>query len=157
MSFTVKNDYITGAKPVPTPQGAENVTTRFTLALTTADEAINTIGKIGILPAGCVPVGCRVSADDLDSGSAAFIAQVGIWDGSSGSLSSATADGGGVWGDTGAAVNTAFDRDLNRTLNNMAKVTSAAADRILGVKVTAAPTTPVAGNFTVELTYRCAP
>lgn len=154
MAFTNSNDYITGRKPVPTPAGLENITQRFTIALATGDLALNTIGQIGVLPAGCIPTGFRVEADDLDSGGAAAIYQFGIWDGAGASLSVAADDGGGAWGDSGAAVNTAFDRDLTRTLNNMSKVVQSQSDRKIGMKVTTAPTTPVAGNISVLVTYR---
>lgn len=156
MAFTGTNDYITGRAPVPFPAGRENVTVRFPLALATGDLALNTIGQFGWLPAGCVPVEVRVIADDLDSSTAALVVQVGIWDGSGANLSTDAADGGGAWGDTGSAVNTAFDKALTRTLNNMSKVTKSDSDRRLGAKVTTAPTTAVAGNMTLELTYRAA-
>jgi len=154
MAFSGTNDYINGRKPVPTPQGAEVVATRFTLAMATGDLALNTIGRVGTLPAGCIPVDARVIADDIDSGAAAAVFEVGIWDGAGANLSTVAADGGGAWGNTGTAVATAFDKALTRTLNNMSKVTATQTDRQLGVKVTTAPSTPVAGNLTVELLYR---
>jgi hypothetical protein len=154
MSFTNSNDHITGRKPVPFPAGIEVIAQRFTLALATGDLALNTIGQIGILPAGCVPVEVRVDGDDLDAGAGAGVYQVGIWDGASANLSTAAADGGGAWGDTGAAVATAFDKPLSRTLNNMANVTATQADRKIGVKVATAPTTAQAGNLGMTVWYR---
>lgn len=156
MAFTNSNDYITGRKPVPTPAGPEVLATRFTLAVATGDLALNTIGQIGILPAGCVPVDVRVDATDIDTGAGAGVYQVGIWDGSGANLSVAADDGGGAWGDTGAAVATAFDKALTRTLNNMASVNKTASDRKLGVKVTTAPTTAAAGTLGVTLYYKAA-
>lgn len=155
MAFSGTNDYITGRKACPFPAGRENVTVRFPLALTTGDLALNTIGQFGWLPAGCIPVDVRVIADDLDSSTAALIFGVGIWDGSGANLSTVAADGGGAWGVTVAA-NTAFDQALTRTLANMAAVTASASDRIVGAKVNTAPTTAVAGNAYIELTYRAA-
>lgn len=155
MAFSGTNDYITGRKACPYPAGRENVTVRFPLALTTGDLALNTIGQFGWLPAGCIPVDVRVIADDLDSSTAALIFGVGIWDGSGANLSTADADGGGAWGVTVAA-NTAFDQALTRTLANMAAVTASTSDRIVGAKVNTAPTTAVAGNAYIELTYRAA-
>ena len=154
MAFTVTNDYITGRNPVPTPAGAEILATRFTLALATGDLALNTIGQIGILPAGCVPVDVRVDGADLDSGAGAGVYQIGIWDGAGANLSVAAADGGGAWGDTGAAVATAFDKLLTRTLNNMANVVQSQSDRKLGLKVTTAPSTAVPGTIGVTLFYK---
>lgn len=157
MSFTNSNDHITGRSPVPFPAGAEVLAVRFVLALALADLALNTIGQIGVLPAGCVPVEVRVDGTDLDSGAGAGVYEVGIWDGSGASLSVAAADGGGAWGNTGAAVATAFDKALTRTLNNMANVAvDRAADRKIGLKVTTAPTAAVAGTIGVTVFYKAA-
>ena len=154
MAFTGTNDYITGRNPVPTPAGAEILATRFTLALTTGDLALNTIGQIGILPAGCVPVDMRIDGGDLDSGAGAGVYQFGIWDGAGANLSVVAADGGGAWGDTSTAVATAFDKPLTRTLNNMANVVPSQSDRKLGMKVTTAPSTAVAGTIGATLFYK---
>jgi hypothetical protein len=154
MAFTNSNDYITGRKPVLFPAGCENVTIRFDLAVAVGDLALNTIGQVGILPAGCVPVEVRVDGSDVDSGAGAGVYQVGLLDAAGTAMSAAAADGGGAWGDTGAAVATAFDKPLTRTLNNMASVQSSQVDRKLGLKVTTAPSTAVAGTIGVTLTYR---
>lgn len=154
MSFTNSNDYITGRKPMPFPAGIENVTVNFEISMATGDLALNTIGQIGILPAGCIPVDVRVYGSDMDSGAGAGVYQVGIWDGSGASLSTVAADGGAAWGDTSTAVATAFDKPLTRTLNSMATVTATSSDRKLGVKVTTAPSTAVAGTLGVQLVYR---
>ena len=123
--------------------------------LATGDLALNTIGQIGVLPAGCIPVDVHVDATDVDSGAAALVMQVGIWDGAGANLSTAAADGGAHWGVT-TAVNTAFDQRLTMNLNAMKTVTATQAERKLGVKVTTAPTTPVAGTLGVTLFYRAA-
>lgn len=156
MAFTNSNDFITGRKPVPTPAGIELVTQRFAIDMTAGDLALNTIGQVGILPAGCIPVEVRVDGDDVDTGAGAGVYQVGIWDGASANLSTAAADGGGAWGDTGAAVATAFDKHLVRTGNNLSKVQPSAVDRRVGLKVTTAPTTPASGQLGITLTYRAA-
>lgn len=156
MAFTNSNDYITGRKPVPTPAELDVVAVRFTLDVTTGDLALNTIGQVGILPAGYVPVDVDIDATDVDSGAGAAVFQVGIWDGASASLSAAAADGGGAWGDTGAAVATAFSKKMTRTLNNMNLVQASTSDRKLGVKVTTAPSAAVAGTLGVTLFYRAA-
>jgi hypothetical protein len=155
MPFSKSNDYITGLRPVKTPNGPEICAMRFELDLATGDLALNTIGQIGVLPAGCVPVDVTVDADDLDSSTAALVMQVGIWDGAGANLSTAAADGGGHWGVT-SAVNTAFLQRLTPNSNCMLRVTPTNADRRLGVKVTTAPTTAVAGKLGVTLQYRYA-
>lgn len=156
MSFTNSNDYITGRKPVPTPMECDVVAVRFTLDVTTGDLALNTIGQIGILPAGFVPVDAIIDGTDLDTGAGAGVYELGIWDGSGASLSTAAADGNGAWGNTGSAVATAFSKNLTKTLNNIATVQPATTDRKIGIKVTTAPTTAAAGTLGVTLLYRAA-
>ncbi|HEY9208208.1 MAG TPA: hypothetical protein VIP31_04090 [Acidovorax sp.] len=155
MAFVNKNDYITGRKPVPSPAGAELLAVRFTLALGTADLALNTIGQVGVLPAGCIPVDVVVDGTDMDTSTAAMVLQVGIWDGSGANLSTAAADGGAHWGVT-TAVNTAFSQRLTMNGNAMATVAQSSVDRRLGVKVATAPTTAAAGTLGVTLFYRAA-
>ena len=156
MAFTNSNDFIAGRKPVPTPAGIEVIAQRFTIDLATGDLALNTIGQIGVLPAGCLPVGLDIDCDDIDSSTAAAVFEFGIWDGAGASLSVVAADGGGAWGTTGTAVATAFSKAITRTLNNMNKVTASNSDRKLGMKVTTAPTTAVAGTVGGTLWYRAA-
>lgn len=155
MAFVNKNDYITGRKPVPSPAGAELLAVRFTLALGTADLALNTIGQVGVLPAGCIPVDVVVDGTDMDTSTAAMVLQVGIWDGSGANLSTAAADGGAHWGVT-TAVNTAFSQRLTMNGNAMATVAQSSVDRRLGVKAATAPTTAAAGTLGVTLFYRAA-
>ena len=155
MAFTKKNDHITGRKPVPTPAGAEVLATRFTLDLATADLALNTIGLVGYLPAGCVPLDVYVDGTDMDSGAAAMVLQVGVLNAAGTALSAAAADGGGQWGATTAA-NTAFTQRLTFAGNAMASVVKASTDRQIGVLVATAPTTAVAGTLGVTLLYRAA-
>jgi hypothetical protein len=156
MAFTNSNDVIAGRTPVIFPSGIEVVAMRFTLAMAIVDLALNSIGQIGTLPAGCVPVEVRVDGSDMDSGAGAAVFQVGILDAAGTSISSAAADGGGAWGDTGAAVATAFDKPLTRTLNNIASVVKSDSDRKIGVKVTTAPSTAVAGTLGVTVFYKAA-
>lgn len=155
MAFTNSNDYITGRKPVPTPSGPEVVATRFEITLATGDLALNTIGQVGELPPGCVPVDVIVDHDDLDSSTAAAIFQVGIWDGAGANLSTDAADGGAAWGAT-TAVNTAATQRLALSGVAMSRVTPTQTRRKLGMKVTTAPTTAVAGKFGITLLYRAA-
>lgn len=114
MSFLTTNDYTTGRKPEPTPAGAEVLAVRFPLVITTAnlaDLALNAIGQIGSLPAGCVPVGDVIfDMTDPDASTAALVLQVGIWDGSGASLSTDAADGGAHWGVSQATTAAATQR-----------------------------------------------
>ena len=155
MAFTNSNDYISGHLPVPTPAGSQVLSTRFTLSMATADAALNTIGQIGILPAGCIPIDVRVDMTDPDASTAAMVLQVGIWDGSGSSLSTDSADGGAHWGTT-TAVAAASSQSLTRNGVAMESVTKSSSDRKLGVKVTTAPTTAQAFTLGVTLLYKAA-
>lgn len=155
MAFTNSNDYISGRLPVPTPAGSQVLSTRFTLSMATADGALNTIGQIGILPAGCIPIDVRVDMTDPDASTAAMVLQVGIWDGSGSSLSTDSADGGAHWGTT-TAVTAASSQSLPRNGVAMESVTKSSSDRKLGVKVTTAPTTAQAFTLGVTLLYKAA-
>lgn len=155
MAFTNSNDYISGRLPVPTPAGSQVLSTRFTLSMATADAALNTIGQIGILPAGCIPIDVRVDMTDPDASTAAMVLQVGIWDGSGSSLSTDSADGGAHWGTT-TAVTAASSQSLTRNGVAMESVTKSSSDRKIGVKVTTAPTTAQAFTLGVTLLYKAA-
>jgi len=155
MAFTNSNDFITGRRPVASPVGSEVLAVRFTLSMATADAALNTIGQIGWLPSGCIPVDVRVDMTDPDASTAAMVLQVGIWDGSSASLSTASADGGAHWGTT-TAVTAASSQSLTRNGVALESVTKTDADRRLGVKVTTAPTTAQAFTLGVTLFYTAA-
>jgi len=123
--------------------------------MATADAALNTIGQIGILPAGCIPIDVRVDMTDPDAGTAAMVLQVGIWDGSGSSLSTDSADGGAHWGTT-TAVTAASSQSLTRNGVAMESVTKSSSDRKLGVKVTTAPTSAQAFTLGVTLLYKAA-
>jgi hypothetical protein len=147
------NDYMTGRKPVPTPQGSEVLATRFEIALGTGDLDANDIGQVGWLPAGCVPVDVQVDGTDMDSSTAAMVFQVGILNSGGTDLSTETADGGAHWGAT-TAQNAAFLQRLTPNGRAMAIVQKSESARKLAVKVATAPTTAVAGTLGVTLLYR---
>jgi hypothetical protein len=150
------NDFMTGRKPVPTPQGAEIVATRFTIALGTGDLDADDIGGFAFLPAGCVPVDVIVDCTDIDSGAgaAATVLTVGVLNAADATaLSTDAEDGGGAWGAT-TAVKTAFRQRITPTLNNLDKVTATSADRLVGAIVTTPPETAAAGTLGLTLLYR---
>lgn len=156
MAFTNTNDQINGRKPIRMPQGAEVVHERFTLSMATGDMALNTIGQIGILPAGCVPVDVRIGGSDPDASTAAMVMQIGIWDGSSANISTSAADGGAHWG-VNTAVTAAFDQALTRNGTAMLTVSPSTSERKIGGKVTTAPTTAQAWTLYLDVWYRAAP
>jgi hypothetical protein len=148
------NDYMTGRKPLLTPQGAEVVAARFTIALGTADLDASDIGAFAKLPAGCVPVDMVVDMTDMDTSTAALVLTFGVLETAAATaLSTATANGGGVWGAT-TAVNAAATQRLTLTGNNMANVAATTEDRLVGCIVTTAPTAAAAGTLGLTMTYR---
>ena len=155
MSFANSNDYLDGRKPVISPSGPEVVAVRFAISLGTGDLALNDIGKVGILPAGCVPVGLKVDSDDLDSnGAPAIVASVGILNATLDDISTATADGGAAWG-TGLTVAQAGGQ-VDVLSKAISRVQASGSDRFVGVKFTTAAATAVAGVLGLTLFYKSA-
>lgn len=153
MPIANTNDYLTGRKPAVYPAGPEVVAVRFEVDLLAADLALNDVGAVGILPAGCVPVDVYVDGDDLDTGAAAMVLQIGIANAGETDLSTAAADGGAHWGAT-TAVNTAFMQRLTPNGKAMVNVQASSNDRKVAFKVATAPTTPAAGKLGVTMLYR---
>ena len=153
MPFAASNDQLTGRKPVRFPAGGEMVAERFTIAVTAGELALNNVGIVGILPAGCVPVDVIVDGTDVDTSTAAMVLQVGIANAGVTDISTAAADGGAHWGTT-TAVNTAFTQRLTPNGQAMVNVQKASTDRNLAIKVGTAPTTAAAGTLGVTLIYR---
>jgi len=150
----------------PTPQGAEVVTVRTTLAVAAADLVSGSWAIVATLPARCVPRELEVDATDLDTSTAAQVFTLGIAnragyaaDGTNDGTtavdtlqSTLAADGGGAWGVTTAA-NAAFDQKITRTGKNMKAVTPVDYDRHVIMFVTTAPTTAAAGTMGFTLSY----
>lgn len=79
MSFSVYNDYISRRRQPINPSGQEVIVERMTLQLAAADLAVNSIGAIGFLPAGCVPVGLQIDSDQFDSnGTPTLVWSIGL-------------------------------------------------------------------------------
>lgn len=145
MAFANSNDYLTGVKPAPTPVGGEVVATRFSISLATGDLALNDIGAVGLLPAGCLPVGLIVDSDDLDSnGTPTIVADVGVLNAAGDAISTDAADGGAVWG-SGLTVSQAGGQ-VQVLSKALSRVTATQANRKLGVKFTTAAATAAAGE-----------
>lgn len=159
MPFLTTNNYTTGRAPAVSPAGAEVVSVRFPLVITTAnlaDLALNAIGEIGELPAGCVPVGdVFFDMTDPDASTAALVLQVGIWDGSSANLSTDAADGGAHWG-VSQATTTAATQRMTPNGVAMASVQPSQSRRKIGLKVATAPTTAQACTIGVTIFYKAA-
>lgn len=148
MAFTNKNDHLTGRRPVCTPAGAEVVAARFTLQLVAADLDANDCGAIGILPAGCVPVGIVYDSDKLDSnGTPTLVAAVGLVNAGETDLSASW-----VTGITASQGGTA----VHVVSKELVRVVPTNADRKVGLKFTAAAATKAPGLVGLTLLYRAA-
>src|SRR3546814_4726506 len=152
MSFTNSNDYLTGRKPIPTGDGYGLMAVRFELVLATADLALNAIGAVGILAARRVPVALYYDSDDLDTGTPALVASVGLLKADGTDLSTAEADGGAVWG-SGITISQAGGQ-VAVLSQALARVTHTDGDRQIGIKVTTAAATAASGTVGLTLVYR---
>lgn len=153
MPFANSNNILTGRVPAIFPAGAEVVAQRGAIDLLTGDLVLNDTGAVMILPAGCVPVDAIIDMDDLDSGAAALVFNLGIVNAGETDLSVAAADGGAFWGST-VASNTAGTQRLVFNGKAMVSVQPSQVDRKVGLKVATAPTAAVAGQVGVTLLYR---
>ena len=160
------NDFLTGRKPARTGSEVDLVSERYELTLATADLAINTIGAIGILPAGHVPVAVLFDSDDLDSNATPTL----VWSLGIGNLalhnaagavsadavdtliSTTAADGGAAWG-TGITTSQAGGQAqvLSKALS---RVQSEQYDRDIVLLATTGAATAVSGKVGVTLIYR---
>lgn len=154
-SANATNDYLAGRKPMPTPAMPNDVTVRFAVPLATADLALNTVGIVGVLPAGYVPVSVLFDSDDLDSnGTPTIVWSLGIANTSETDISTATADGGAAWG-TGITTSQAGGQAVV-TSKALSRVPPSSSDRKLMLKATTAAATAVAGEVGVTMTFRAA-
>lgn len=162
MAFANSNDYLTGRKPVVSADSFGTCALRFSLAMVAGDLTLNNVGNIGILPAGCVPVGLLVDSDDLDTNASPTVAfAIGMSNAAVSNnvqgatptdISTAAADGGAAWataitvGQAGGQV-----QPLSKALSRVQAVNY---DRYIVLKATTAAATGAAGEFGVTLLYR---
>lgn len=148
-----KSNYANGIYPVPVAQGAEIVTVRASIALTTALASADIL-EFCQLPPDHVPVDCVIAPDDLDGG-AGLAFSVGLLNSGKTDLSTATEDGVTPWIATSAAAQTGvIARPTTRFLWRVTP--NATTARMFGAKITTGAATAVAGTITADLMYRAA-
>ncbi len=148
MSFTNRNSYLTGNKPVPTPAGGEVVACRFAIDLVAADLDANDAGAVGVLPAGCVPVALIVDSDDLDTnGSPTNTMSFGFVLADESDIDGTAWATGSQLARTGGCAQIDVDKSVMR-------LAATQADRKVGIKFTAASATKAAGTVGMTLLYR---
>ena len=163
-SAAATNDFLTGRAGIISPSDSGGYAVRYRLPLATADLALNTIGNIGILPAGCVPISIVFDSDDLDSNASPTIAwQIGISNAAvvnniqgatATAVSTAAADGGAAWA-TGITTSQAGGQAQSYS-RALSRVTPTTYDRYIVLQATTAAATAVAGEVGLTITYRFA-
>ena len=91
---TKKSKHASGRIQTPEPMGQEVIVVHENVALAVADIAINGVIQYFKLPAGCVPVGYKLSPYDADSAGPTITADFGLLDSAGTAISAAAADGG---------------------------------------------------------------
>lgn len=157
---TIKTDYASGSKPMPTPSGQEVISVYAELTLVAGDVANGNVLQFFKLPGGCVPVGYVISNADLDtSGSPTLTADFGILNAGGTAISTAAADGGDEWIDGSTAVQAASltlhtaSKGAYDVLNN---VQESEEDRVVALVFASAAATAAGGVVGVELQYKAA-
>lgn len=159
MATTKKSKHISGRIPTPEPMGQEVITVHESLAIATTDIDLADVVQFFNLPAGCVPVGYTVGVTDMDTGSPALTANLGLLNAAESAVSTAAADGGAAW-----LTNLAMSGTAALTLHTATKaaydilktVTPSTVDRIVAFVVTAAAATAASGTLSLEFSYKAA-
>lgn len=155
-SANTSSDFLTGRTPPVQGTDSSLLAVRYAINLTTADLANGICGAVGILPAGHIPVAIEIDAAQLDSNGAPTLAySVGVLNAGQTAIDTAAANGGAAWltGQTvgrtagGSASGPVASRPLKL-------VTQTQVDRLIGILLTAAAATAVAGQLAITLWYR---
>lgn len=142
-------DYHTGTKPMPVAQGAEVLCVRDSAAWATT-KSLSDILAMMPLPVDHIPIDIILDTDDTDTGSSETLT-VGLLNAGKTDISTATADGGGVWISGSAAPQTGV---LARpTTKFITRVKPSSSVRYVGVKL-ATIGSATAGTVGVTMLYR---
>ncbi len=148
MAFAQKSAVLAGHQNPITPGGPELVCARFGQPLVAADHVADTLGVVGVLPAGTLPVSFFVRAPAALG--ANFAVSIGLANAAGTDISTAD-DDGGVWvagNTTGAA-----GGYIQVVPAGFAKIVPKDVDRKVLVKITTPGTGTPAGLFAVDLVY----
>ena len=153
---TASSDFLTGRAPTIQATDTSVICQRYPVNLTTADLANGTCGVVGILPAGHIPVAFELDAAQLDSNASPTLAySVGVVNAAQSALSTATADGGAALATGQTTGRTAGGSASGLVASRpMKTVAQSQADRQVGIILTAAAATAVAGQLALTLWYR---
>ncbi len=149
-------EVFTGRNTVETPMNVNLAAERFAINLQAADLALNTVGAVGILPAGAIPMFLEIDASDMDTNATPTLEfSLGVVDDAETAISTAPADGGAAWL-TGRQEGRAAGVSGLLTSAAMRAVQAAQTDRKIGVQFTTGAATAAAGTLGVTLYYRMA-
>lgn len=123
------------------------IVNNYFIDVTTAQLILNNVFDIGVIPAGHTIIDAVLIPDDLDSGTAIAL-DVGVMSGTPGDIVATRTIGAEIFAASTAAQTGAIARP---TLPSAFKILATQADRSVGVKVQAAPTTAVAGRIRLQL------
>lgn len=144
---TIKSDWVTGRKAMPSPSGSEVVNVLLSLPITAAQTALNDIYLMGELPEDTILVDAVFAATDIDTGTAAHVMSFGEVNAAEDDLTTALQAGVDV-GKAGTATR------LTHTPTTLTLATTASARKKLGYKVTTAADAGAAGTVYLSLSYR---
>lgn len=154
---TASSDFLTQRRPVTAGSDSSLIAERYEITLGTADLALNVVGAVGILPAGHVPVGFELDAAQLDSNATpALTFSVGVLNAAHAAISTAAADGGAAWATSVTSVGRTAGGSASGLVPSrpLKTVRPSDLDRPVGVQVTAAAATAVAGTLALTLYFR---
>ena len=140
MPFTSKSDVLRGNVSAITKNDVSIVTQRQAITAVAADIALNAVGALAILPAGCIPVGVYVD------GEGSLACDIGIVNDAETAISTAAADGGAAW-----VTATAANGNTILTTKTIVRVAPSNVDRKVGLRVT---TAGAVGTLGLTLQYR---
>ena len=159
MATTKHSKYALGNPPAPAPTAQEVVSVHTSVSLATTDIDLGDVIQMFKLPAGCIPVGYEVGRTDMDTGTPALTASLGILNAAGDAISTAAVDGGAAW-----ITNQAWGGTADLVLHTASKaaydimhaVQAVGYDRTVAFVITAAAATAASGTVELGFSYKAA-
>lgn len=146
----IDSPYGSGKLPAPIPVAQEDLTVKGKVTLTAAQNAVNNILALAVLPADCIPVGYTLNASDLDSnGAPAILLNLGILNAAETAIETSLLAGSTI----GQAGGIALHHASKTTYDALDAVTAVDYDRVVGVVIATGAATAAAGSVQLELRY----
>jgi len=139
--------------PVPSIHSAGEVHVAEGKYAAPATIVVNDIIKLHKIPAGCIPIDCRLELDDLDSGAAAAIVSLGLMETGGSDL---IADSELIKDSTLAQAGGVARMDKLDAARRAVLEVSVEKERFVALKFTTAPATSQAGAVKSSVLFRAA-